>query len=144
MTVHRREASFLDLHLLLNKIDPCQGTVDYRVFRNSGNPMLYLQPSSFHAPHVFRGFILTELIRYLLRSSRACYYTEEATILHNAFVNRGYLSETFFQVLRKVDWTARDSFTLLQALRTRAEKQRSSLRRHYFHYEHRPTDRRGD
>ena len=53
---------------------------------------------------------MTELIRYLLRSSRACYYTEEATILHNAFVNRGYLSETFFQVLRKVDWTARDSF----------------------------------
>ena len=59
--------------------------IDYRIYRKPGNSLAYLCAESYHADHTAFGIVITELIRYLTKSSIREFYIEDAEMLYHAF-----------------------------------------------------------
>ena len=96
MVCYRDKSDFLDLKIMIaDESFPIFRTcIDNRIHRKPGNSLAYLCANSYHALHTPYTIMITELVRYLTKSSQRDFYVEDAQILYYARRNRGYTRET--------------------------------------------------
>jgi hypothetical protein len=102
---HRR-ANFLDLDI---QVVTRSGSAEFafRLYRKPGNAYAYLPYGSYHARHVFRGWLKAELLRLLTHSSNASVWLEECSIFYEHLRNRGYPAKAIDACFHNVNWNQR-------------------------------------
>ena len=79
----------------------------FRIYRKPGNAYAYLPYGSYHARHVFRGWLKAELQRLLTHSSSPTVWLEECRIFYDHLRNRGYPVKAIDASFRSVNWNQR-------------------------------------
>lgn len=81
---------YLDLILSLNDISDSEGIIHYKTFFKKFHKFSYIEPSSNHPNHVFKGLIRTECARYLRNSLTKGDYDHSVDLLCMRLKKRGY------------------------------------------------------
>ena len=84
----------------------------FKVYRKPGSAYAYLPYGSYHARHVFRGWLKAELLRLRTHSSSPSVWLEECRTFYEHLRNRGYPSKAVDSSFREVNWNQRS--TLLE------------------------------
>ena len=102
---HRR-VSFLDLDI---RIVYSAGSADFafKIYRKTGNAYAYLPYGSYHARHVFRGWLKAEMHRVLTHSSSPTVWLEECRFFYDHLRNRGYPAKAIDACFREINWNQR-------------------------------------
>ena len=102
---HRR-VSFLDLDL---RVVYSTGSAEFafKVYRKTGNAYAYLPYGSYHARHVFRGWLKAEMHRLLTHSSSPAVWLEECRFFYEHLRNRGYPAKAINACFREINWNQR-------------------------------------
>ena len=77
---------------------------EFGIYRKPGNAYTYLQYSSYHSRHVFRGWLKAEMHRLLTHSSNINIWLEECHKFYNHLLARGYPALAIDATFRKVAW----------------------------------------
>lgn len=112
-TVSSESIDFLDLTFYKGDRFRATGILDVRTFQKPMNKYLYLPFLSYHPVHCKRGFITSELKRYLLRSSSESTFAEMRQLFFGRLRARGYPTDFLTPLFASVPFHMRDS--LLQA-----------------------------
>ncbi len=83
------------------------GSADFAFNVYSKPGMAYLPYGSYHARHVFRGWLKAEMHRLLTHSSRPAVWLEECALFYSRLRKRGYPSKAIDATFRKVTWNQR-------------------------------------
>ena len=83
-------------------------------------PYTYLPYGSYHARHVFRGWLKAEMQRLLTHSSCPSVWPEECSIFYAHLRNRGYPARAIDSCFRGFNWNQRRSM-LAPKLRKRSD-----------------------
>jgi hypothetical protein len=79
----------------------------FRVYRKPGTAYAYLPYGSYHARHIFRGWLKAEMYRLLTHSSNPTVWLEECAVFYNHLRNRGYPSKAIDSTFRSINWNQR-------------------------------------
>jgi hypothetical protein len=101
-----RQVNFLDLDIT---IVYSQASADFafKVGRKPGTAYAYLPFGSYHARHVFRGWLKAEMHRLLTHSSSPTVWLEECSVFYNHLRNRGYPTRAINSTFRAMKWNQR-------------------------------------
>jgi hypothetical protein len=101
-----RQVNFLDLDITIVYSD---GSADFafKVYRKPGTAYAYLPYGSYHARHVFRGWLKAEMHRLLTHSSNPAVWLEECAVFYSHLRKRGYPSKAIDSTFRTVNWNQR-------------------------------------
>ena len=102
---HRR-VCFLDLDIQVVRSLGSQEFA-FRIYRKPGNAYAYLPYGSYHARHVFRGWLKAELLRLLTHSSSPSVWLEDCRIFYDHLRNRGYPVKAIDASFSSVNWSQR-------------------------------------
>ena len=80
---------------------------EFRIYRKPGNACSYLPYGSYHARHVFRGWLKAEVQRLLTHSSNPSVWLEECRIFYEHLRNRGYPVKAIDSTFRSINWNQR-------------------------------------
>ena len=80
---------------------------EFSVHRKPGNAFSYLPYGSYHARHVFRGWLQAEVLRLLTHSSTPTIWIEECRRFYDHLRRRGYPAAAIRSTFRKVSWSQR-------------------------------------
>ena len=83
---------FLDLTIFKRHVD-FNNRLDTKTYQKPINKYLYLPPTSFHPPHVYKGYITSELKRYRIQCSLDNDYDNMKRLLHKRLLNRSFKPE---------------------------------------------------
>ncbi len=105
--------NFLDLDIT---IVYSQASADFafKVYRKPGRAYAYLPYGSYHARHVFRGWLKAEMHRLLTPSSSPSVWLEECAVFYSHLRNRGYPSKAIDSAFRTVNWNQRSKMLELK------------------------------
>lgn len=92
-----------------------RGILDMETYQKSLNKYLYVPFCSYHPVHCKKGFITSELKRYLIRSSDALSFSKLRQLFFDRLLARGYPNRFLRPLFESVCYSARDS--LLQRQR---------------------------
>ena len=111
-TFDHGRAIFLDLDMVLNFFSVSQwfGTtfrVIFRPYRKPGNAYSYIPFNSFHGRHIFRGWIIAEILRLLTHSSEIEFWQQEGMFFYHHLRARGYPRRFLQAVFGEVTWARR-------------------------------------
>jgi hypothetical protein len=84
--------NFLDLDIQI-VISQGSAAFAYKVYRKPGSAYAYLPYGSYHARHVFRGWLKAELLRLLTHSSSPSIWLEECSIFRSTCATEATLSK---------------------------------------------------
>ena len=101
-----RQVNFLDLDITV-VYSPGSADFEFKVYRKPGTAYAYLPYGSYHARHVFRGWLKAEMHRLLTHSSSPAVWLEECGVFYNHLRNRGYPTRAINATFRKVNWNQR-------------------------------------
>jgi hypothetical protein len=90
---HSSEAAFLDLRIHKGERFEASGIFDLAVHQKKMNLYLYIPYNSFHTDAMKRGFIQTELMRYIRNSSNVKDYSRLKQVFYERLRARGYPAE---------------------------------------------------
>ena len=114
-----QEIDFLDLHLFKGPRFAIENILDVSTFQKSMNCYLYIPAISYHPVHVKKAFILSEIKRYLLRSTQE----SDFRLVYNQFYRRlrarGYSKEFLGPLFESVLFSHRE--LLMQDTRSRLD-----------------------
>jgi hypothetical protein len=98
--------NFLDLDI---RILDLHGSpeFEFRIYRKPGNAYSYLPYGSYHARHVFRGWLKAEVQRLLTHSSNPSVWLEECRIFYEHLRNRGYPVKAINATFSSINWNQR-------------------------------------
>lgn len=98
--------NFLDLDI---KIVSLQGSpvFEFRIYRKPGNAYSYLPYGSYHARHIFRGWLKAEVQRLLTHSSNPSVWLEECRIFYEHLRDRGYPVKAIDSAFCSINWNQR-------------------------------------
>ena len=101
-----RQVNFLDLYIT---VVYTLGSADFelKVYRKPGTAYAYLPYGSYHAGHVFRGWLKAEMHRLLTHSSSPATWLEECGVFYNHLRNRGYPTRAIDSTFRSINWNQR-------------------------------------
>jgi hypothetical protein len=101
-----RQVNFLDLDIT---IVYSQASADFafKVYSKPGTAYAYLPYGSYHARHVFRGWLKAEMHRLLTHSSSPTVWLEECAVFYSHLRNRGYPTRAINATFRRVNWNQR-------------------------------------
>ena len=104
--VQHRRVNFLDLDIQI--VNACGfSEFAFRIYRKPGNAYAYLPYGSYHARHIFRGWLKAELQRLLTHSSSPTVWLEECCRFYSHLRNRGYPVKAIDSSFRSVNWNQR-------------------------------------
>lgn len=104
------QVNFLDLDMSLQRKVGIMGAtiqIIFRPYHKPGNAYAYIPFSSFHGRHIFRGWVLAEILRLLTHSSTPEIWLEETSILYRHLCSRGYPRWFLRTVFEEVTWARR-------------------------------------
>ena len=101
-----RQVNFLDLDIT---VVYSSGSADFafKVYRKPGTAYAYLPYGSYHARHVFRGWLKAEMHRLLTHSSSPTVWLEECAVFYSHLRNRGYPTRAIDSTFRTINWNQR-------------------------------------
>lgn len=84
-----KDITFLDLQLSIinNNNNYC---LDCKLYQKPSNKYLYLPPKSAHKHHVFKNFIVNELLRYRLFNTSSANFLQSKSAFYKRLKDRGY------------------------------------------------------
>jgi hypothetical protein len=115
-SVSETELVFMDVRLYKGARFHEQGVLDMETYQKTLNKYLYVPFCSYHPVHCKKGFITSELKRYLIRSSDAQSFAKLRRIFFDRLRARGYPNRFLRPLFESVCFSARD--TLLQRQRS--------------------------
>ena len=80
---------------------------EFSVYRKPGNAFSYLPYGSYHARHIFRGWLKAEVLRLLTHSSTPTIWIEECRRFYDHLRRRGYPASAISSTFQKVSWNQR-------------------------------------
>ena len=101
-----RQANFLDLDITV-VYSPGSADFEFKVYRKPGTAYAYLPYGSYHARHVFRGWLKAEMHRLLTHSSNPAVWLEDCGLFYNHLRNRGYPTRAIDSTFRSINWNQR-------------------------------------
>ena len=101
-----RRVNFLDLDIQIECSNGFHEFV-FRIYRKPGNAYAYLPYGSYHARHVFRGWLKAELHRLLMHSSNPSVWLEECRVFYDHLRNRGYPVKAIDASFHAINWNQR-------------------------------------
>ena len=107
---HHEQVNYLDLGMSLQRVRTREGAtirVLFRPYRKPGNAYAYIPFTSFHGRHIFRGWVLAELLRLLTHCSTPELWKEEGSIFYHHLCSRGYPWGFLRTVFQEVTWARR-------------------------------------
>lgn len=107
ITISNIQCEFLDL--VIYKGDRFYDTniLDLKVHQKTLNKYLYIPYNSYHTPFAKRGFIYTELCRYIRNSSSIRAYSYLRQLFYNRLRARGYPRKFLIKEFSKVSYNTR-------------------------------------
>ena len=103
--------NFLDLDISITRLSGMAEfafkVFAFKVYRKPGSAFAYLPYGSYHARHVFRGWLKAELHRLLTHSSNPTVWLEECRFFYDHLRNRGYPIQAIDSSFHKVNWNQR-------------------------------------
>jgi hypothetical protein len=109
------KVDFLDLTLSIKKHPMHYCSISTSLYQKPINKYLYLLPFSFHLPHIFANFILSELNRYRLVCSDEEDFLNKKSAFHHRLQERGftasYLLNIFSIPLNRSDLLVKNELT---------------------------------
>lgn len=101
-----RRVNFLDLDIQFIR-SLGSAVFEFRIYRKPGNACAYLPYGSYHARHVFRGWLKAEMQRLLTHSSTPSAWLEECRVFYEHLRNRGYPARAIDSCFRSFNWNQR-------------------------------------
>mmetsp|Transcript_40948 Transcript_40948/g.85450 ORF Transcript_40948/g.85450 Transcript_40948/m.85450 type:complete len:573 (-) Transcript_40948:730-2448(-) len=101
-----RQVNFLDLDITI-VYSQASAEFAFKVYRKPGTAYAYLPYGSYHARHVFRGWLKAEMHRLLTHSSSPTVWLEECAVFYSHLRNRGYPSKAIDSTFRTINWNQR-------------------------------------
>jgi hypothetical protein len=101
-----RQVNFLDLDITI-VYSPGSADFDFKVYRKPGTAYAYLPYGSYHARHVFRGWLKAEMHRLLTHSSSPAVWLEECGLFYKHLRKRGYPTRAIDSTFRSINWNQR-------------------------------------
>ena len=98
--------NFLDLDIQILDLHGSP-EFEFRIYRKPGNAYSYLPYGSYHARHVFRGWLKAEVQRLLTHSSNPSVWLEECRIFYEHLRNRGYPVKAINATFSSINWNQR-------------------------------------
>ena len=80
---------------------------EFRLYRKPGNAYSYLPYGSYHARHVFRGWLKAEMQRLLTHSSNPSVWLEECRTFYEHLRDRGYPAKVIDTCFHEINWNQR-------------------------------------
>ena len=114
-----RRVNFLDLDIQFVRAHG-SATFAFKIYRKPGNAYAYLPYGSYHARHVFRGWLKAEMQRLLTHSSNPSVWLEECRSFYEHLRNRGYPARAIDSCFRSFNWNQRRKM-LAPKLSTRSD-----------------------
>ena len=111
------QVNFLDLDMTLGREKTRMGDtvrILLRPYRKPGNAYAYVPFNSFHGRHIFRGWVLAELLRLLTHSSSPAIWQEETGIFFQHLCSRGYPRAFLGRVFQEITWDRRSEALTLR------------------------------
>ena len=101
-----RRVNFLDLDIQYVRSHG-SAALAFKIYRKPGNAYAYLPYGSYHARHVFRGWLKAEMQRLLTHSSNPSVWLEECCIFYKHLRNRGFPARAPDSCFRNINWNQR-------------------------------------
>jgi hypothetical protein len=103
-----KKVSFLDLDIQV-VYSAGSAFFAFKIYRKTGNAYAYLPYGSYHARHVFRGWLKAEMHRLLTHSSNPTVWLEECRFFYDHLRNRGFpaAAKAIDACFREIDWNQR-------------------------------------
>lgn len=101
-----RRTNFLDLDIRLQKSGPATW-FEFSIYRKPGNAYSYLPYGSYHARHIFRGWLKAEVQRLLTHSSTPEIWMKEVRCFYEHLRARGYPAKAIRSTFAEVSWNQR-------------------------------------
>jgi len=99
--IDNKKQIFLDLCIFKGKNYDSSKCLDIKLYQKPLNNYLYIPPHSFHTPHMFKGFILSNFNRIRFK----CTNDNDFFILSNKFIthlyNRGYQYNNILNIFKE-------------------------------------------
>jgi len=83
-------ANFLDLKIFKGRRFHTEGLLDIEIYQKPLNAYAYIPYSSYHPKHTLKGFVQSELKRYVKGNSCAQGFYKIAVLFEMRLLNRGY------------------------------------------------------
>ena len=80
---------------------------NFKVYHKPGSAYAYLPYGSYHARHIFRGWLKAEMHRLLTHSSNLDVWLKEITVFCNHLRERGYPVRAIDSVFKEINWNQR-------------------------------------
>jgi hypothetical protein len=112
-----RRVNFLDLDIQFVRAHG-SATFAFKIYRKPGNAYADLPYGSYHARHVFRGWLKAEMQRLLTHSSNPSVWLEECRNFYEHLHNRGCPARAIDSCFRSFNWNHRRKM-LAPKLKTR-------------------------
>jgi hypothetical protein len=100
-----RHVNFLDLDIVCNELSTY---FNFKVYRKPGSAYAYLPYGSYHAGHIFRGWLKAEMHRLLTHSSNPDVWLKEITVFYNHLRERGYPVRAIDSAFKEINWNQRE------------------------------------
>ena len=101
-----RRTNFLDLDIRLQKSGPATW-FEFSIYWKPGNAYSYLPYGSYHARHIFRGWLKAEVQRLLMHSSTPEIWMKEVRCFYEHLRARGYPAKAIRSTFAEVSWNQR-------------------------------------
>ena len=95
----------LDIDIICNEISTY---FNFKVYRKPGSAYAYLPYGSYHARHIFQGWLKAEMHRLLTHSSNPNVWLKEITFFYNHLRDRGYPVRAIDSCFKEINWNQRE------------------------------------
>jgi hypothetical protein len=112
--INRFSMDFLDLHIFKGKRFHKDGLLDISTHQKEMNKYLYIPYSSMHTDNAKKGFIKTELIRYVRNSSSLSDFIEISKRFFNRLRARGYPPSFIKNQFSSIRWENRNKYLIIK------------------------------
>jgi hypothetical protein len=116
--------TYLDIEIMINNE---RNQIETRTYFKETNRFIYLDINSFHPVGAFKGFLITELKRYLPHSSQERFYNETKALFAARLLKRNYPIEIIEEIFNQIPWDTELRKQLLNGTKTETKKYKTPI-----------------
>ncbi|XP_038051962.1 uncharacterized protein LOC119724781 [Patiria miniata] len=113
--------TYLDLTIFKGPRFLSTGTLDTRVFTKPTETYQYLERTSSHPNHVFKGFIKGEILRYARNTNNEDDFLQKVQSFEEKLLKRGYNQADIHKCKQSIDFSQRKSMIHTEQVKTQKE-----------------------
>jgi hypothetical protein len=118
-TISTLTVTYLDIEILLNAE---LNEIDTRTYFKETNKFLYLNFNSYHPIGTFKGFLITELKRYLSHSTKEIHYNNTKSLFKQRLIQNNYPPVVIDEIFDQFPWDEVCHYNLLNNISNESPK----------------------